>query len=377
MTSQASQHPETGKGGFKITSTGWIAQRDPSALLPIAAGSRCALAPDGTLVCSYMIQSALGINDFIPMISRSSDGGATWQEQGAIWPRISSTFSIFCSISRSPAGELFLFGIRTPIDTPGETFWNETTQGLKQNELIWAKSLDGGRTWAEPTVIPMGSNGSAEAPGAMCITRSGRWIACYSPYNTFDPAVVVKRDRVMVVFSDDQGRTWQHAEMLNFKDPDSGSAESWVIELADGRLLGAGWRMNHRDGSDFPNPYALSPDGGTTWYPTQSTGIRGQSIALAPLPDGRALMVYNQRKHGDIGVWLAILEVGESGLKIPANQIIWQAAKPVQRGASAEHSEWQDFAFGEPSLTLLQDGSVLVTLWCIQPDGQGIRYVKL
>ena len=39
--------------------------------------------------------------------------------------------------------------------------------------------------------------------------------------------------------------------------------------------------------------------------------------------------------------------------------------------------EWSDFAFGEPSITVVPDGTLLVTLWCIQPSGQGIRYVKL
>src|SRR5580698_1234210 len=124
----------TSSTAFEVIGTGWVNQRDPHAPQPVAAGSRCALAPDGTLVCTYIPHTAIGINDFVPAISRSSDGGITWQEQGPIWPRLGSTFSIFCSISRAPSGEMFLFGPRTPIDTPGESFWNESTQGLKQNE---------------------------------------------------------------------------------------------------------------------------------------------------------------------------------------------------------------------------------------------------
>ena len=39
--------------------------------------------------------------------------------------------------------------------------------------------------------------------------------------------------------------------------------------------------------------------------------------------------------------------------------------------------EWTDFAFGEPSVALLPDGDVFVTLWCDQPSGRGIRYVRI
>ena len=41
------------------------------------------------------------------------------------------------------------------------------------------------------------------------------------------------------------------------------------------------------------------------------------------------------------------------------------------------HAGWTDFAFGEPSVALLPDGTLLLTLWCIQPDGSGIRFVKM
>ena len=135
--------------------------------------------------------------------------------------------------------------------------------------------------------------------------------------------------------------------------------------------------MNQQDGSDYPNAYALSPDGGRTWTPTRSTGILGQSTALAALPDGGALFIYNQRKHGEVGVWMALVRPTAESFGVQCNEIVWRAAKPTVAGCSTAHSSWTDFAFGEPSVTLLPDGHLLVALWCIQPDGRGIRYVKL
>ncbi|OGG46203.1 MAG: hypothetical protein A3F84_15100 [Candidatus Handelsmanbacteria bacterium RIFCSPLOWO2_12_FULL_64_10] len=53
------------------------------------------------------------------------------------------------------------------------------------------------------------------------------------------------------------------------------------------------------------------------------------------------------------------------------------AVAATQRDTSGGHTEWQDFAFGEPSVTPLPDGSLLVVFWCIQPAGRGIGYVRL
>jgi hypothetical protein len=342
----------------------------------IAVGPRLAVLPSGEVLCSWMQNSATGVNDFVPMLSRSRDAGQHWSEPTPIWPHLIQHWSIFASVSRDAAGHLFLFGSRTPIDQPSELFWSDATQGLKQNELIWARSFDGGQSWTEPSLIPMPIPGSAEAPGALCATRSGRWLVPYSPCNTFDPQLRVAHHQVLVVFSDDAGATWRHSAMLRFDDANTSGAEAWVIELADGRMLGTCWHVAH-NGDDLPNAFAISHDGGITWRPTRSTGILGQSTALAPLSDGRALFIYNQRKHGDPGVWLAIVRPTDHDFGIEHNAIVWRAETKTRSATSGNLTEWTDFSFGEPSVAVLPDGSLLVALWCIQPSGTGIQLVTL
>jgi hypothetical protein len=340
-----------------------------------------------------MVQSQLGINDFQPMLARSADGGQTWSEAQPLWPHLTERYSIFGSVSRAPDGHLLYFGTRYPIDTPGESFWSDATQGLKANELFWSRSTDDGRTWAEPQVIPMPIPGAAEAPGALTVTRSGRMICCYAPYNTFNPQLAVDRSQIVALHSDDAGQTWRHNSMIRFASEHSTGAEAWVIELADGRLLGTTWHMNQQDKTDHPNAYALSLDGGDTWLPTRSTGIMGQSTSLAALPDGRALFIYNQRKHGEPGVWLAVVRPTADDFGIESNEIAWRAQTRTQSGSSGEHPEWTDFSFGEPAVALLpahtlrlrpglalntvKGQALLLVLWCVQPQGQGIRYVRL
>jgi len=362
---------------FERIRDGFVSLRQSNAPAPVAAGPRAVETGTGEVLCSYMVQSALGINDFVPTLSRSRDGGETWQEQGPLWPHLQTTHSLFGSISRADSSQLFVYGSSTPITQSGETFWCDATQGLKQNELFWASSTDDGRNWTEPRPIPLPILGAAEAPGPLCVTRTGRWVACYAPYNTFDPAVSVDRGQIVLITSDDGGITWHHTAMLRFPEPNAGGAEAWVIQLTDGRLLGTSWHLDHRGETEYPNPYALSMDEGSSWLPTRSTGINGQSTALAAFPPDRALFVHNRRKQGEAGVWMSVVSPTAEDFGVQHSDAVWLAETSTQTGTSGEHMEWTDFAFGEPSVVVLSDQTLLVTFWCVQPSGRGIGYVKL
>ncbi len=363
---------------FETISEGFVYTCVAGSATAVAAGPRIVMLPTGEILCTFMAQSKLGINDFIPLLARSVDGGQSWSAAQPIFPELTRSHSLFGAISRGLAGELFFFGISTPIDEPGESFWSDATQGMKQNELFWSRSVDAGITWTAPAAIPMDGSGSAEAPCPLTVTSSGRWIATYSPYNTFNPDTQVDRPRVVIAISDDQGASWRHRNALRFPFETSGGAEAWVVELADKRLLATAWHVDHAGKADHPNAYALSTDGGDSWTVTQSTGILGQSTALMPLADGSALFIHNQRKHGTPGVWIAHVEPTPDNFGVLSHQCVWQAPQITQHGTSAGHSEWTDFAFGEPSTVLLADGTILLVLWCIEPTGvAGIRYAKL
>jgi hypothetical protein len=355
-----------------VTGGGFVFRCDPPQPLSIATGPRLALLSDGRIACSFMRQTALGTNDFEPWIAFSSDSGASWNEPRPLFPEQRGRFAIFGSISSGGNGELIFFGQRTVIDSPGESFWSDEMQGLKANELFWTRSANDGVTWGPVQRIAMPIPGAAEAPGAMCRCRGGRLVCCYSPYNTFDPGEKVVRNQVVCLSSADDGGTWDHSRMLALDPPESGAAEAWVIELSDGCLVGAGWHL--LDGADPENKFAISRDGGQSFGPTRSTGIRGQSVGLAPLPGGRLAMVYNQRKFGTTGVWLALARPGETDFGLQANSCVWEPQAP---SGSVEHKDWTHFGFGEPCPLLLPGGGLLVVLWVADEWGHGIRWVRV
>jgi hypothetical protein len=357
---------------YEVVDAGWIVQG------PLGACSRVAQIGERELVAGYVTRSAAGVADYTVEQARSLDGGRTWESSGPVWPDLVGRASMSMALSRGRDGSLFLYGTLTPVDDPTASWWDGERQALLDNDLVWARSRDGGHLWTRPQTIPMPIPGSAEAPGPLTITGKGRWIGVYAPYNTFDPSVVVDRSQLVAVYSDDEGKSWGHTSMLRFADPDAGGAESWVVELSDGRLVGTAWSMSLATGADAPIPFGISYDSGTAWTPTRSTGITGQATSLAPLPGGRVLMAYTQRALADPGIWLAVAMPTDDDFGVRQLPPAWVAERPtLSGGAESGHDEWTDFAFGEPSVTVLWGGDALVTWYCDQPSGRGIRYVRL
>lgn len=363
---------------YQALKEGFIFRCQPDDTHQAAVTVRCAVTRRGRVLSTFMTQTRLSCNDVLPMIAVSDDAGETWQTRGPIWPHLREKWSIECSISKAPNGDLYLFGSRTPRSgKAGESFWCEETLGILQNELIWSRSTDDGDTWLDPQVFKIPLPGSAECPAPICVTRSGQWLAPYAPHNTFDPNLKVDLKHVVLMISDDQGGTWRHTSMIRVYEQDSYVAESWVTQLSTGVLLGTAWHLHRGPGDDHPNAFALSYDDGNTWRPTQRTNIMGQSAALAPIADGKVLFVYNQRLHGAPGVWLAVARPGEDDFGLLHNDVAWRASIATRNASSGKSMDWPDFAFGEPSVTIMPDGAALVAMWCIQPDGAGARFVKL
>jgi len=366
---------------MEVINTQFVYQPPDGAAKPTAVGARLANLGSGRLICTFMLQSVLGVNDFLPVCCYSEDEGETWSEPKPLWPDLAERYSIFASISRQPdkKGRLMMFGVRTPIDTPGETFWKSESHAMKQNELIYALSDDGGESWQAPQPIPMPVAGAAEAPGAMCVTRDGHWLASYSPCNSFAPDTQAPHQQLMFISSADEGATWQSTASMTFDEEADGTAESWVIEIDDGRFLTACWHKNRARDIDYPNPFALSNDHGRSWTPSSPIGVHGQSLALTPLSNNRFLVVYNQRRQRPAGVRMALAQVVGDAVKVLADDLVWQAEVTLsgEAGGNDESIDnWMNFAFGEPCVLELSNNKALVVLWSTQPGGEGIVSVK-
>lgn len=332
------------------------------------SGPRTAILPDGRLICTFMINSHGGANDFVPMVSYSDDG-EKWSEAKPLWPSLSEKKSFFASVRPAGDGRISIAGQIFDIDRQGEDFWSDEVGGMKENRVAFSVSEDG-YTFPLPTELELPFYASAEQAGGMMVDADGTMTMIYSPYPTIEGRGEVDTCCMVIMRSRDGGKTFS-SEKFAAVDPPSTYAESWITRLTDSRLFVSTWQT----ASENSNQYLISEDGVTFKGPFPQP-FRGQSSAISPYEDGTVLVVYNQRKADPAGVWLALEKPNEKSVTLLWNEPVWT---PSSSDASSvtEFSDWTSFSFGEPHVTVLSDGTLLVTLWYADGDKKGIRYVRL
>ena len=335
------------------------------------SGSRTAVLPDGRLICVFSSESGSGVNDFVPMASYSDDG-VHWSEAKPIWPGLTASKSMTAVVRPTQDGRVSLCGIGFEIDRPGENWWIDELAAFKKNWLIWSVSEDGYHfpepQWLDP-VFPCG----AENPGGMLVEEDGSMTLVYSPYPLADDPKAADTNCLVLMRSSDGGRTFS-AEKISKVEGPSEYAEAWIDRLSDGTLMISVWQTASRETSD---QYLLSFDGGKSFSGPFAQPFSGQSTALTAWKEGTALIVYNQRKEQPAGVRLARARPDKDGYHLLEDQLIWEAQSTTRNASSGDFSQWTDFSFGEPHVTVLPDGKLLATLWYEQGDVKGIRYLLL
>ena len=176
-----------------------------------------------------------------------------------------------------------------------------------------------------------------------------------------------------ILRSIDGGKTFSAAKFAQAEGPCQ-YGEAWITRLTDGRLFVSTWQTAVPEKS---TQYLLSDDDGATFAGPFVQPFRGQSTGIAAWKDGSVLIAYNQRKEGTVGVWLAMETFNGTEVEVLENEPVWAAEIATKSGTSGDFSQWTDFSFGEPSVAVLPDDSLLVTLWYQQGGVNGIRYVRL
>ena len=334
------------------------------------SGPRAAILADGSLACAFMLNSTGGANDFVPMIAYSKDAEA-WTEAKPVWPELIGKKSTFVSLRGAGEGKVCLAGKAWDIGYPGEAFWSDEAAGMKENKLVFSVSEDG-HNFPLPTEVDVPFYGSAEQPGGMLAEDGGKLTMIYSPYPTIEKKETADTNCMGILRSVDGGKTFTAGKFAQVEGP-SQYGEAWITRLSDGRLFVSTWQTESKES---PDQYLVSDDDGVTFAGPFAHPFRGQSTGITPYEDG-VLVVYNQRKEGTVGVWLALEKVNGTEVELLENEPVWEAQSITKSGTSGDFSQFTDFAFGEPSVIVLADGILLVVLWYQQNGINGIRYVRL
>jgi sialidase-1 len=327
--------------------------------------------PNGDLIASYSNaggQFVTGGTDW----SRSTDGGRTWQGEGTILAATSepeSTNFLKPSISRD-GRTIYAYGSRLRRST-------HDGFGGRPTEAIFVTSIDGGRTWSEPAVIPMPTD-RLEISHGILVLESGRLLA---PAATIEPARY--GEQVVVAISDDGGRTWpRHAVAMQDPGGTYGFLEQKLAELSPGRVIASAWTSTLAEMNDTTNSYAISEDGGLTWSAPRAIGTRGQTLSVVPLgaTAGDLVMLLYNRRYGEQGIVMAIARMTDRDWPIEFEALLFDArgrrAAPERENGVAE---MLDFKFGFPTAIRLRDGSYLASWWSVEDASgrSGVRWAKL
>lgn len=345
---------------IQILNTGRLDERE-------SAFPQAVQLPGGDILCSFGVgggQFVHGGTDWV----RSTDGGVTWRLEGALLPPTSDPPSAnFLKLSLSPDGQtIYAYGTR---------YWGSIDDkfGERRGEALFCVSTDEGNSWSEPQVIPM-PDVPLEVSHSILPLASGRLLA--------PTGLLVSKERlgeeVIVAVSDDGGRTWP-AHRTVFKDPAGkfGFWEQKLAEFAPNQLLAVAWTITLGDYHDQPDSFCISRDGGWTWGPFQTTGIRGQTMTPLPLGGDRLLVLYN-RRYGQQGIVAALVTFTDTAWNVHHEQLLYDA-RAFRDGPSSGATgvdELASFQFGFPTAIRLQDGTFLATHWCVEQGVSGIRWTK-
>jgi hypothetical protein len=346
---------------LKIITTGRIDERE-------SAFPQAVQLPDGDILCSFSVgggQYVHGGTDW----ARSTDGGCTWHVEGQLLAgSVDPPSANALKLSLSPDGRtIYAYGTRYYANQD-ERF------GERRGESVFCRSIDNGRTWSAPTSVPM-PDCPIEVSHSIRPLASGRLLA--------PGAVLAEKDRLgeemFVVISDDDGMTWPKRQTV-FRDP-AGKLGFWehkFAEIAPGTIMAVAWTVTLGDYRDQCNSFCFSHNDGATWQPFHSTGIHGQTLSVLPLENDKLLILYN-RRYGRQGVVMALVKFTETEWTVVEEDLLYDAQgfrDGPDSGASGV-DELASFQFGFPTAIRLNDGSILVTHWCVEQGVCGIRWTRL
>jgi len=338
--------------------------------------------PDGTFVAAQHVGTALGSRDNHIEVLRSVDGCKTWANEGSIHRRdpLEEGWSYRGpSLSVVPDGRLVMTATRFRAED--DLLFDPDTEALQRPEPLLFWSMDRGRSWSLPEVVPVPlppEKYTWNGAGVLLQLSPERWMY---PLETWKPKGYEgpPDQKAAAVFSADGGRTW--GEFTVVADDPSGKVLWWdqmPTILPDGRIYTLLWTHLYGTSEDLNNHWVVSEDQGRTWSEPRPTNLRGQVCSPIALPDGRVAAIYNFRREPQ-GIRLALTE-DLANYDVKHEVVVFDAGleaslgRPGSEGFLAEHML---IGFGKPGGILLPEGDLLVYFWCTSGGVTHTRWARV
>lgn len=345
------------------------------------------------------------------LLSRSRDGGCTWDRPQVVLPWSDTEGNWDCGICELADGTLianltitgfFKRGIRPegvswssyPVTREwGDWSWAYKTQAWLGTYVL--RSTDGGATWSKPIPVnirPMKHGGC----------RLGCWqmpdghllMGLYGRIRGYEEEGEGETTRSALMRSDDGGFNWEYYSTLAY-DPASiiDYEEPALLRLRDGRLV-CFLRTHVNPSGDAKNMVIVySDDDGFSWSPPNWTNIWGFPAEAIALADGRYLCVYGYRRppygvrgciSGDGVTWDSKNEFvvkegglpGQSVTDLPGSSRMGTAIGVSSAGGVDLSHPGAYQHIGYPTVQQLKDGTVVVAYHEWSEGAKPLQYLR-
>jgi len=298
---------------------------------------------------------------------RSTDGGQTWIDEGLVWQENKPNWDYRGPfVTKMQNGTLVLNCVRFDHSDHDLPLYNIETGGYIPPENLLSLSLDDGRTWSSPRVIPLPSGLVGNCSSPVVELPDGQWMLPFETWKSYDDPAPVQQ-RAMALWSKDKGATWN--DVTTIADGLRHGRYYWdgrFVSLEGDQLLVLFWTYDVDTEVYLPIHYARSEDGGRTWTEPTPTNIKGQTSQAVPLDEERILAVYSDRESDAPGVYAVLSEDGGRTWHLETRVRVWDATGRAETGVvdrQTNISEHISIAFGRPTALRLRNGDVGVAFW--------------
>jgi len=331
--------------------------------------------PDGSLACSFVLAEAFESVDGTTRLTKSFDGGKTWELQPVVYDKTGrqppTSDSLKLSVLKN--GRILLYGYEFDRPDPELPVGNAVTGGLLDDDVIILESFDGGRTFTDFRKIPCTQGRHIEASAPLYELSDGSLASPITAFDAWDGSQCGPRcGRLLrsydgTVFSDE-------VICMSFPGDVIGCYEQRVAQTGSGALINIGWNENLVTGERLNNHYTISVDNGETFSEPRDTGVRGQASSVTAIGGERIIAVHAVRRDTDRpGIYGYVADSSGGGWKKESEPVLlWEPSLPIVKDTKMAEI-FSFLKFGQPNVSVLKNGRLVMTHWAAE-NGQGLIY---